>query len=235
MKFALCDNDSSELFHIKKIIDEYNLTSNNPIQYRLFHSGEELLSAPDLSSFHAILLDIYMSDSLSGIECAQQMDPHMVQRIVFLTTSKEHAIDAFRLNALHYLIKPIQLEDLTEIITRLNALSSISVEQLIVETKKTTCSIPYTDIISVEVLNRICTVHTMQQDYSFYSSLADIEEKLNDPCFIKVNRSYLVNANYVSQFSSNSVILTNDTEVTISRKLKDTIKTRLADFMLQSR
>lgn len=69
---------------------------------------------PDL-----MLMDIYMPEKL-GIEAARELrDMGSQSRIIFLTTSREHALEAFRVDASQYLVKPILEKQLFQVMDKL--------------------------------------------------------------------------------------------------------------------
>ena len=84
-----------------------------------FQDGKALLEAAQKGTAYDLLFcDIYMKEE-NGIEVAQKLlalSPKTA--VVFFTTSREHAVDAFSLEALHYLVKPVSQEDIAEVFRR---------------------------------------------------------------------------------------------------------------------
>ncbi len=119
---ALCDDESAELDKTEKMLEKYGRmhTEVNFLVER-FESAAELLYKvrekdyrPDL-----ILMDIYMPKKM-GTEAAKELRRlGNTARIVFLTTSREHALEAFRVDALQYLVKPVPEDALSAILDRL--------------------------------------------------------------------------------------------------------------------
>lgn len=118
---ALCDDEAAELKKTEQMLSSYE--KNHPEKELLvecFESVEELLYMareknymPDL-----ILMDIYMPEK-TGIAAARELrDMGNRGKIIFLTTSREHALDAFGVDAAHYLVKPVSEELLFPILDR---------------------------------------------------------------------------------------------------------------------
>ena len=110
---ALCDDDAKELDLIENLLMAYQKTKHSwEYQSERFKSAEELLErihekeyTPDF-----LLLDIYMKGK-SGIEAAKELRRrNLNSEIVFLTTSTEHALEAYEVDAVQYLVKPLEDE-----------------------------------------------------------------------------------------------------------------------------
>ena len=110
---AVCDDEEKELDRIEAFLIRYRDVKQTLVyQVERFASAEELLErvreedyVPDL-----LLLDIFMS-GMSGIEAAKEMRRlgHDMP-IIFLTTSTDFALDAYRVDAIQYLVKPLNQE-----------------------------------------------------------------------------------------------------------------------------
>lgn len=120
---ALCDDETEELNKTEQMLNSYK-REHPEINFKTEHFGsaDELLHmvrnenyVPDL-----MLMDIYMPEK-PGIEAAKELrDMGNGSRIVFLTTSREHALEAFGVNAAQYLVKPVTEEILFPILDRIS-------------------------------------------------------------------------------------------------------------------
>ncbi len=118
---ALCDDESTELDKTEQILHSYEKEHPDvSVKIERFDTALALIEAirekqyvPDL-----IILDIYMPHK-TGIDAAYALrEMGTKSRIVFLTTSKEHALDAFRVEAAQYLVKPLSENTLFPILDR---------------------------------------------------------------------------------------------------------------------
>ena len=108
---GICDDEERELNQIETLLEEYG-KEKRELEYKTwrFTNGEALLREiregsciPDL-----LLLDIFMPER-TGIEVARelrQLDWELP--VVFLTTSTEHALEAYGVDAVQYLVKPLK-------------------------------------------------------------------------------------------------------------------------------
>lgn len=114
-RIALCDDVESELDRVEELLVEYEREKANQ-KYRIerYESAEALLAVieeqqemPDI-----LLLDIFMSGK-TGLEAAEEMRKRGVKApLIFLTTSSEYALEAYEVDALQYMVKPVEKEKL---------------------------------------------------------------------------------------------------------------------------
>lgn len=119
---ALCDDETTELDKTEQIFADYgNKHPEIELRVERFVSADELIYAIREKQYtpNLITLDIYMPGK-SGIDAAKELrDMGNSSPILFLTTSKEHALDAFGVGALQYLVKPISEEMLFPVLDRI--------------------------------------------------------------------------------------------------------------------
>lgn len=107
--FAICDDEQGECSKIMTLLERYRKTSPNcDFIIKSFFSIHALYDQIKAGShFDLLLLDINMPDK-TGIEAACELRKGGYEYpIIFLTTSREHAVDAFDVDAAQYLIKPV--------------------------------------------------------------------------------------------------------------------------------
>ena len=111
MRIAICDDEREEIVKIQNMIA--GIQGN--YQVDTYHSGRALLEAAADAKYDIVFCDIYMKDG-NGLDTAKELlalSPDTAN--VFITSSKEHAVEAFSIQALHYLVKPVRQEDVVEI------------------------------------------------------------------------------------------------------------------------
>lgn len=112
LKIAICDDQPRELEVINKYITEYLDTRTLEAEMKKFAHPDTLLTAIETESFHLYILDIVMP-MVSGLELGQSI--RRISReaqIVYITTEPGYALDAYAVNPLHYLIKPVEKQAL---------------------------------------------------------------------------------------------------------------------------
>lgn len=112
LRIAVCDDQPRELDIISEYIKEYLTIHPWEAEMKKFAHPDTLLTAIETESFHLYILDIVMP-MVSGLELGQSI--RRISReaqIVYITTEPGYALDAYAVNPLHYLIKPIQKQAL---------------------------------------------------------------------------------------------------------------------------
>jgi len=234
MKIAICDDKFTEIKKyeefFRKIAKEHKLLFD--IIY--YESGQQMLFdfESNLKQFADIIfLDIHMP-GFSGIEAALELRQYAYSgEIIFLTASKNHMLDAFDVEALHYIIKnETPYHKVEEIFLRAVKKASEKKQKNILFTAGgeyrniATNSIRYFDIYK-----KIVTVHyDDQQTFEFYCpSLEKVEKQLDGLGFIRIHRGYLVSLSRIILCSHDMVQLDNQEKLPIGRKYYPLLKEAL--------
>ncbi|MFE8699973.1 LytR/AlgR family response regulator transcription factor [Cytobacillus sp. FJAT-54145] len=199
---------------IKLIIAEDNLDAQE-IMIRFIHplkdfevigvaeNGENLVELVANKKPHLIIADINMPklNGIDAISACIKIQPEL--RVIFTTAYPEYAVDAFDLNAIDYVVKPIKKERLyvaLEKVKKLILSSYIKRSILTIKMDRVSYFIHLSSIICIEKANRKTIIHTIDQTYETNESLESISEKLADQ-FFRSHRSFIVNLDYISHIT----------------------------------
>jgi DNA-binding LytR/AlgR family response regulator len=112
LKIAICDDVSAELRHIAALTNEYLTERNISADIWEFSHPDALSTACEAETFHIFLLDMVMP-MISGLELGQSIRRISTDaQIIYITTEPGFALDAYSVNPLHYLLKPVDKEAL---------------------------------------------------------------------------------------------------------------------------
>ena len=233
MKFAICDDTNLDLKNLESIIMEYSKKNNVPIELELYNDPRVLVNRVtyfDSKEFSVYFLDICMQEN--GIEIAEKIrtiDNEAI--IVFATSSKDYAIDAFKVRATDYILKPLDKNEIFNLLDRiLDKLGS---------SLKTSCKIKTIDhsIISVDIKNISCVesndrrmIFHMNDKTELVSTslrskfLVSIPFEYDKYNFINCHSSYIVNMNQIKAISDYSFVMKNGMIVPISKRLLTAVK-----------
>ncbi|SHJ71242.1 LytR/AlgR family response regulator transcription factor [Pseudobutyrivibrio xylanivorans] len=152
--------------------------------------------------------------------------------IIFVTALAERMPEAFSVRAFWYLVKPLKQETLREVLiqaeSEIETLGAVVVAcKLEIKINGNTTLVSLSDILYIESIGRKIRVVTRSGEYESYAKIIELEERL-PKSFFKIHRSYIVNFEQVSNYSSSSVELTNGTTIPISKyKYKEFVNTFL--------
>jgi DNA-binding LytR/AlgR family response regulator len=176
-------------------------------------------------SVDAVFLDISMP-GLSGLELAQVLARFKSPPpVVFVTAHEQHAVDAFDLNAVDYVLKPVREERLAEAVRRVvegTASGRASEdEQVAVELGGVTRFISRADIRYVEAQGDYARLHTADGSHLLRTPLAALEEQWAPAGFVRIHRSLLVSLPHVEEVrreSGRCTVVVGGTELAVSRR-----------------
>lgn len=235
MDIAICEDlevDRQALIHmIKKYCSDYNLE----VKLSTYNNGNDLLSNFTYGKFKLIFLDIYINnDDLTGIEIAKQIrinDQECI--IVFMTTSRDHALDAFEVDAMQYLVKPVDYNKIKHIFNKIQKLFSEDMRFIEVPSNGLSMKILLKDIYCIEVYNKTCLIHTGLHTIKTYTPLSKLWELLDGSPFLRCHRSYIVNMFYIDDILENDFLLKNGYKIPIRKEASSDIKQTYSDYFFE--
>lgn len=172
-----------------------------------------------------LLIDIMLGEENGITEAIKLRQISQFWKIIFVTGYTDYLSDIFKADPDGLLFKPIDDIHLKEALESLtNRIESEDSDYIFVDvvrngTKKLKCS----DIIYIESKGRLLHIHTSSQTFLTYSKLADFVPKLPE-VFIRTHSSYVVNLLHVQNYQENSLTLSGDYVIPISRTYKNDTK-----------
>lgn len=223
---AICEDERYILEELRRKVEKYINRKSLDASIKTFTSGEELLKAK--KKFDIILLDL-MLPGIDGLEVARQISCR--SRIIFVTSYREYAVEAFDANAVHYLVKPVTEERLFSALDRaVNQTEQMDNQALILIKSGKTQVIFIRDILYCEVFNHQVRIHTVHGTYDYFGTLDMLETKL-DERFFRCHRSFVVNMSCVAGQEKGVAILINGERIFISRRKQTDFIQRLLNFL----
>jgi two-component system response regulator AlgR len=206
--------------------------------------GRELLDLLEKEPADVVLLDIRMP-GMDGLEAAQHMlklpEPPSV---IFTTAYNDHALKAFELHAVDYLVKPIRLRRLHDALTRARAITPLRLDvlqritpearqNLSVQERGKVLLIAVSDIRYLRAELKYVTVRTATREHLVEESLSRLEQEFADQ-FVRIHRSCLVAKAHIIGFEKDSAeagesrwtVLLNglDEKLPVSRRQQHIVK-----------
>jgi len=249
LRVYLVDDESLALKRLTRLLRE---TRRVEIVGATVNPAEalEFLSQHDVD---AVFLDIQMP-KMTGFELLQKLPKEPA--VIFTTAFDRFALDAFEVNSIDYLVKPIESERLDKALTKLERLRGTSQalsesERLRALARELTRKFPERitsrvgeRVVFVEVdkvthfyaKDRLTYAATASRDYVIDATISELEEKLDPDVFIRIHRATLLNLHYADEVSSwfggGMIVRLKDgkrTELQIARDRLRDVKQRL-DF-----
>ena len=234
MLIYICEDAESDLIRLKRHLDKFSKEKMFTFDIESFSRGEELIAEfcraarqPDL-----VFLDIYI-DGKNGIDTARQLRSRGYESgIIFTTSSTEHAMDSYEVNALYYLQKPYDHKHFINAMERCNDILRKIQQNFTFTVRKKEFTIPYADIIFFETGRHTVILHTLSDTISFTGSLSNIVREFNGTeSFLPVGGSYLINLNHVKSQAEKDLTMSDGSVVQIPLKKRREIFSVVRPFL----
>lgn len=207
MRICICDDDKSMCDNLKEMILQHGIHV-----VTVYHSAEELLfECENQFLFDCVFLDIQMK-TMNGIDCARKIREYDKKiGIIFLSAIKDYVFEGYEVNAIRYLLKPLETEKCHALLDMISESLTKEQQYLLVNKMKVDCE----KILYIESFGHYCTVHG-DKIIETKSSLSEICGKLPGN-FIQIHRSYVVNLEHVESILKDTCLLEDGSEIPISR------------------
>lgn len=230
---GICDDLNEERTALAGMVRAHCRTLGVPARLKLFSSGEELLEAvQEPGRLHVLFLDIYMP-GLSGMEAARQLRKRDEDvAIIFATTSLEHGVDSFEVQASDYLVKPFRQEEVGRALDWCMERRAETLRCLCVYAEWEERRIPLASIQYIEILDHRACIHcTGGKCLYTRRGLDDLEAAVDSADFLRCHRSYLVNLNHVQGMEGSSFRMVDGELVPIGSSSRARVRGRFWDWL----
>jgi DNA-binding LytR/AlgR family response regulator len=174
----------------------------------------------------AVFTDIRMP-GLTGLELARVLARFRTPPpVVFITAHDDHAVDAFELNAVDYVLKPVRQDRLAEAVRRVVESTGLvdgspEPDGIPVELGGVTRFIPRSEVQYVEAQGDYARLHTAHGTHLIRTPLTSLEEEWHDAGFVRIHRSLLVALPHVAEVRMDAgrcSVVVGEQELAVSRR-----------------
>lgn len=176
-----------------------------------------------------MFIDINMPE-LNGMELVKALDnPPMV---IFTTAHSEYALEGFQVNAIDYLLKPIDYSDFLKASNK--ALEYYQLKNgvkdtvggdddfLFIKSEYKLMRIRFDNILYIEAMREYVRIHQRgEKPVMSLISMKNLEQRLPQNSFMRVHRSYIVNLNHITTIERNRIVYNRDEYIPVSDQYKD--------------
>lgn len=192
-------------------------------------SAAEALRVLQTEDVDAVFTDIRMP-GLSGIDLAGVLSRFRTAiPVVFITAHDDHAVDAFELRAVDYLLKPVRDERLSEAVRRVvaatpratAATAAAEDDSIPVELGGVTRFVSRADVLYAEAQGDYARLHTAEGSHLIRTALTTLEDDWGQLGFVRIHRSLLVALAHVDEVrvdAGHCSVLVGGHELTVSRR-----------------
>lgn len=228
IRIAVCDDRETDRELLLSLLSSYLDENDLYVKVDEFESGEAFLQA-DTAMYSLAFLDIFMGE-LNGMETAKKIiQENQKTQIVFVSTSTEFAVEAFHIEALHYLVKPIEKEQVYRVLDKFFE-SFYSMRTVEVKVGRLEESIYLSDILYIEAKGKKTLIHMKTGVLEASQSLSEMAQILPAGDFCMPIRWALVSMREITSMMPDKLKLSDQTEIPVSLGKREKIKNAFADF-----
>ncbi len=238
IEIALCDDCAEDIEAVRSLAERFSSEHKDlPMRLSLFTSAAELLeNIENDSGFDLYILDVLMPE-VSGMQLAEAIRGRGEHsEIVFLTNSRDYAVDAFSVFASGYLIKPVKKDNFDKTVLRaVKKLSREMSEVLTIKTKDGIQRIPLSKIVMIESFNH--TREIILSDNSMIKTsetLSELNKQLRGHNnFYMIHRSYIANLNNSVGIVRYDLLMLGNRRIPISRSQFSAVQDMVKDYFFK--
>ncbi len=224
MRIAICDDSKENLALLEDVVDGLKVRET---EVDCFENGKSLLRYLNDSKenyYQIYLLDIEMP-GINGLETAKhirEIDQRAI--IIFVTAYSDYVFSSFEVQPFRFINKPVDREKLETVLQAAINYIYTSKRYIFISVDKAKIQLCCEKIMYFEGDKRKINVYTVDESYSFYSKMADLEKMVDNSWFVRIHVSYMVNMDYVKAIYTDEIILNNGVHLPVSKKYHKSVK-----------
>ncbi len=229
IKIAVCDDEPVMCEQLKRMIASRLEQLEETFRITCCTNAVQFFCGP--LDYDLVFLHIQMPN-LNGVELARRLREKEFEGVlIFVTVLKECMLDAFEVEAMDYLCKPVDEQRLERALKRsLRRLQRKEERYLTIRTMNWCRNVKLKDICYCEVVNRKIYLHTKNGVLEYYGKIKEVEQQ-TAPDFIRCHRSFLVNPEYLSEYRDGQAVLENGERVPVSKNCHGLFMKKMMEYM----
>ena len=155
--------------------------------------------------------------------------------LIFTTTSTDHAVEGFKVRALHYLVKPYSEKEISDLIDEILSRIPSSGKYIDIKVNGSNIQVPFRSIVYAEHFSHMIHVHTSKarelvtrQSFEAFNALLKM-----DPRFYQCNRGIVINLEHAVDFDGTVFVMDNGNQIPVSQKLVKNARETFMEFLFQ--
>lgn len=241
-RIALCDDERTELEKTEKLLGDFERQhSGLDFMIRRFESADKLLDRVRAKSYmpDLIFMDIFMPDGKKtafplGMKAAKELRSMNYRgKLVFLTSSKEYALDAYDVDAMQYIVKPVSEDKFFGVLSSL--MRDIEEERrkyVVLRVEGRLVRVPVNAIVYCEAQRKTQCLHLADGTrHTLRMTMGELYEVLSQyPEFVRIGVAFVVNLGYIGSLNAREVDMDTGEKIYLPRGTYKDLKEQYFSF-----
>lgn len=213
---------------VQEILTELGIT----YEITVYTSTLELLNGmkKQTNPYNLLILDILLGKQ-NGIKLAKFLRKKgSTISILFISSSKDFALEGYSVYPIHYLLKPVCKEQLFEVIQK-EYNEKFLTQYITIPEKGGNSVVELNTILYIEVLNRKILIHAIDKDYENTGALKKFLQLLPDNLFVQCHKSFVVNMSKISKIARTQLLLKNGISIPVGRAYYQNALTKFISYI----
>ena len=234
LKIAICDDEKMFCDSAEGMLKLYMEEKAMPFQADVFNIPSELLDMTEKGTIYDIyLLDIYMP-GISGMSIATELRNRDIKSpIIFLTSSTDHALEAFGVDATHYLLKPYTKDSFYVGMDKaMQSIASHKNDSVILKVDNDYRSIPVSKLIYCEAEDKYQRLYLENGEKllirisgtELYKLLSEFDS------FYHCGRAHIINLNHISRVTQSGAVFKSGMQLSLPHTVLAGLKKAFFDY-----
>lgn len=230
LHIAIVEDEKIYAQHLSEYIQRFQEEFSQDIKLSVFTDGDEILEKYT-SEYDIILMDIQMQfvDGMTAAEKIREMDKSVI--IMFITNMTSYAVKGYEVDALDYIVKPVEYFSFSQKLARaIGRVRKKEEHYILVPVEAGVQKLEIEEVYYIESFGHELIYVTKKGRYSSRGVMKKLEEKLSPYGFYRSAKSYLVNMRYVEGVSEGCCLIHNES-LQISRQKRKEFMDVLLNYM----
>lgn len=234
LKIAICDDEKEFCDSAERMLKLYMEEKGVSFQADTFGVPSDLADMTEKGTIYDIyLLDIYMP-GVTGMSIATELRNRDIKSpIIFLTSSTDHALEAFGVDATHYLLKPYTKDSFYVGMDKaMQSITSHKNDSVILKVDNDYRSIPVSKLIYCEAEDKYQRLYLENGERLLVRiSGTELYKLLSEfDCFYRCGRAHIINLNHISRVTKSGAVFKNDMQLNLPHTVLAGLRSAFFDY-----
>lgn len=219
INIAIVDDEEIQVELLEKYVKIWANKKDIRVITEVFYNGESFQFSWSMDkTYDVLLLDIEMP-GINGVELAKKIrkEDNLIN-IIFITAITDYIGEGYDVEAINYLIKPIDEKKLYECLDKAFEKTPKEEKITLIEEQGEIHRILQKDILYIESFGHNVEINTIDKKYNIRKNIGIMEKELDENNFVRCHRSYIVGLQHIKRIGKDNIELDNGEIVPVSRR-----------------